>query len=51
LKTEPSRWDRLLWPVGITVALIIVVVVNAIFIYVAVSGADDVAPSYNTEPR
>ena len=51
MKTESSKWDRLLWPVGITVALIIVALVNAIFIYLAVSGADDVAPSYNTEPR
>ena len=51
MKNESSRWDRLLWPIGITVAFIIVVLVNAIFIYVAVSGADDVAPSYHTEPR
>jgi hypothetical protein len=39
------------WPLLITVGLIFVVVVNAIFIYIAVSGADDVVPSYVTEER
>jgi hypothetical protein len=39
--------DRaLIWPVAIAVGLALVVMVNAIFIYVAVKGADDVAPSY-----
>jgi hypothetical protein len=33
------------------VGLVFVVVVNAIFIYIAVSGADDVVPSYQTEER
>ena len=40
-----------LWPIIITVGLIVVVVVNALFIYLAVKGADDVVPSYNTEER
>jgi hypothetical protein len=40
-----------LWPMIITVGLILVVVVNAVFIYVAVKGADAVVPSYNTEER
>lgn len=40
-----------LWPFLITVGLVFVVVVNAIFIYIAVSGADDVVPSYQTEQR
>ena len=40
-----------LWPVLITVGLVLVVLVNAIFIYIAVSGADDVVPSYVTEER
>jgi hypothetical protein len=31
--------------------LLIVVVVNVLFIYIAVSGADRVAPSYTAEPR
>ena len=40
-----------LWPFLITVGLVLVVLVNAIFIYIAVSGADDVVPSYLTEER
>lgn len=39
------------WPLLITLGLILVVVVNAIFIYIAVTGADDVVPSYVTEER
>ncbi len=35
----------------ITAGLVLVIVVNALFIYIAVSGADDVVPSYNTEER
>ena len=34
------------WPVGITLALLIVVLVNVAFIVVAVRGQDAVAPSY-----
>jgi hypothetical protein len=40
-----------LWPILITVGLVLVMIVNAIFIYIAVSGADDVVPSYQTEER
>lgn len=40
-----------LWPVLITLGLVLVVLVNAIFIYIAVSGADDIVPSYLTEER
>ncbi len=40
-----------LWPILITVGLAIVILVNAVFIYIAVSGADDVVPSYFTEER
>ena len=43
-----SDW---IWPVAIIVALLIVVAVNAAYIWVAVSGADDVVPSYYTEDR
>ncbi len=49
---EPARRSGArLWPVLITVGLLFVVLVNAIFIYIAVSGADDVVPSYFTEER
>jgi hypothetical protein len=40
-----------IWPVAIIVALLIVVAVNAAYIWVAVSGADDVVPSYVAEDR
>jgi len=43
--------DARLWPMLITAGLVLVIVVNALFIYIAVSGADDVVPSYNTEER
>lgn len=46
-KKEGSR----LWPILITVGLALVIVVNAIFIYIAVRGADEVVPSYQTEER
>jgi hypothetical protein len=42
--------DRL-WPVLITVGLLLVVLVNVLFIYIAVNGADRVEPSYFTEER
>jgi hypothetical protein len=47
----PSKSGFRLWPVLITVGLVFVVVVNAIFIFIAVSGADNVVPSYQTEQR
>ena len=34
------------WPIGITIALLIVIAVNVTFIVVAVRGQDDVVPSY-----
>ena len=40
-----------LWPTIIMVGLIVVMVVNFLFIYIAVKGADAVVPSYNTEER
>lgn len=39
------------WPVGITLALLLVIAVNVGFIVVAVRGADEVVESYNTEER
>jgi hypothetical protein len=40
-----------LWPWIIGIALAVVLAVNAAFIYIAVSGADAVAPSYNSGER
>jgi hypothetical protein len=45
------RRRDLVWPVILGVALLMVLVVNAVFIYVAVSGADEVAPSYQQGDR
>ncbi len=39
------------WPWGIAIGLALVVVVNVIFAWVAIRGADDVVSSYNTEAR
>jgi hypothetical protein len=47
-RTEPGSR---LWPVAITVGLILVVLVNLAFIYIAVTGSDGVVESYNTEVR
>lgn len=48
--SEPKGGIRL-WPALITIGLLFVILVNAVFIYIAVSGADDVVPSYFTEKR
>ncbi|MDP2958229.1 MAG: FixH family protein [Longimicrobiales bacterium] len=42
--------DRI-WPWAIAIALALVVLVNAVFIYIAVTGADEVVPSYNQGER
>ena len=39
------------WPWAIAIGLGVMIVVNAIFAYVAISGADQVVSSYQTEPR
>jgi hypothetical protein len=51
LANKASKFDRILWPVIITVGLAIVILMNAVFIYIAVSGQDEVVPSYHTEAR
>jgi hypothetical protein len=40
-----------LWPALIVIGLVIVMAVNAMFIYIAVSGADEVVPSYDAGER
>lgn len=49
LETPRKRPPR--WVVAIVVAFALVFLANAILIYVAVSGADTVVPSYHTEHR
>ena len=46
-----DRRTELRWPLGIAIGLLVMVVVNMGFIYIAVSGADDVVPSYYEEER
>jgi len=43
--------DSRLWPILIGAGLAFVILVNGIFIYIAVKGADQVVPSYVTEER
>ena len=50
-ETRARVRDSRLWPILITVGLVLVILVNAIFIFIAVSGADQVVPSYQTEER
>ena len=40
-----------LWPALIVLGLTIVLAVNAVFIYIAVTGADEVVPSYDAGQR
>ena len=49
METERSR-DHL-WPWLLAIGLVLVMLVNAIFIWIAVSGADEVAPSYTQGDR
>lgn len=39
------------WPWAIAIGLFLVVLVNALFAYIAVNGADSVVSSYTTEAR
>lgn len=48
--TGVARPDRL-WPLLIAGGLFLVVAVNLAFVYIAVTGADEVVPSYVTEER
>jgi preprotein translocase subunit SecE len=46
-----SRRTELGWPHAILLGMLLVVLVNVAFIYIAVSGADQVVSSYVTEHR
>jgi hypothetical protein len=46
----PGPGSRL-WPILIGVGLALVILVNGIFIFIALRGADQVVPSYVTEER
>lgn len=49
--TSGSSGKGLEWPIGIALGLCIMICVNMAFIYVAVSGADSVDPSYTHGER
>jgi len=40
-----------IWPVAVALSLFVVVCVNLAFVYIAVTGADQVVPSYVEEER
>ena len=44
-ESHDAKEDNL-WPILITILMVVVIAVNAAFIYIAVSGADDVDPAY-----
>lgn len=48
---EPSSAAARRWPWGIAIGLLVVIVVNVVFAYVAIRGGDQVVRSYTTEPR
>ena len=48
---EPSSTADRRWPWGIAIGLFVVILVNAVFAYVAIHGGDQVVSSYTTEPR
>ena len=48
---SPTLSRDLVWPVAVVLFLVTVVVVNLAFIWVAVDGQDEVAPSYVTGER
>jgi hypothetical protein len=50
LEAKRPRPDRL-WPIAITVGLLIMMAVNFCFMYIALSGADEIVPSYFSEER
>lgn len=49
--SAPPRQGSWVWPAAIIIGLLFVMGVNAGFIYIAVSGADEVVPSYALEER
>ncbi len=48
---ESANQGDFRWPVRIILGLVIVVLVNLAFIFIAVSDADDVSSAYSEEER
>lgn len=51
IRIDPAAWSDLVWPIAITVGLLIVVAVNVVFVVIAVGGADPVVESYEAGER
>jgi len=51
LEIDTRWWSDHVWPIGITLAMLVVVAVNVAFIVIAVDGADPVAESYEAGER
>jgi hypothetical protein len=51
LATNPTSPGGRRWPWAIAIGLLIVIIVNLTFAYIAIHGADTVVTSYTTEPR
>jgi len=45
-----STTDRR-WPIGLLIAFAVMILVNGLFVWAALSGRDPVVDSYVTEPR
>lgn len=48
---EPSSPAGRRWPWGIAIGMLVAIMVNVVFAYVAIAGRDQVVSSYTTEPR
>lgn len=50
-EADPSGLDRRIWPAALIVGMLIVILMNIAFIWIAVSGQDQIVDTYQTEPR
>lgn len=48
---DRERLRNLRWPIAIAVGLGLVVLAEMVFIYIAVSGKDEIVPTYHSERR
>ena len=50
-ESDPSGLDRTIWPAALVIGMLIVILMNVAFIWIAVSGGDQVVDTYQTETR
>ncbi len=48
---QARKLDQRIWPIALIVGMLIVIVMNAVFIWIAVSDRDEVVETYQTETR